>query len=64
MPWRPPHDPIGCGYLRSAGSRLSAVMMVTGTWKGAGVWNMKQLDPDPFMTDVAARGLPWQVEER
>jgi saccharopine dehydrogenase (NAD+, L-lysine-forming) len=26
--------------------------------------NMEQLDPDPFLADVAARGLPWHVEER
>ncbi len=41
-----------------------AVMMVTGKWKGAGVFNMEQLDPDPFLHDVAKRGLPWHMEER
>jgi saccharopine dehydrogenase (NAD+, L-lysine-forming) len=39
-------------------------MMVTGKWEGAGVWNMEQLDPDPFLADVGPRGLPWHVEER
>ena len=39
-------------------------MMVTGKWKDAGVFNMEELDPDPFLADVAARGLPWHVEER
>ena len=39
-------------------------MMATGQWKGAGVFNMEQLDPDPFLADVAKRGLPWHVEER
>ena len=43
---------------------FAAVMMVTGAWKGAGVFNMEQLDPDPFLADVAKRGLPWHVEER
>ena len=33
-------------------------------WKGQGVFNMEQLDPDPFLADVAKRGLPWHVEER
>ena len=33
-------------------------------WKGAGVFNMEQLDPDPFLADVGKRGLPWHVEER
>ena len=32
-------------------------------WKGAGVFNMEQLDPDPFLEDVARQGLPWHVEE-
>jgi len=41
-----------------------AVMMVTKKWKGNGVFNMEQLDPDPFLEDVAKRGLPWHVEER
>jgi len=25
---------------------------------------MEQLDPDPFLADLARRGLPWHVEER
>src|SRR5512141_2760302 len=41
-----------------------AVMMVTGKWKDAGVFNMEQMNPDPFLEDVGKRGLPWHVEER
>ena len=51
-------------YTTGVPAVTGAVMMVTGTWKGAGVFNMEELDPDPFMADVAARGLPWHVEER
>jgi saccharopine dehydrogenase (NAD+, L-lysine forming) len=51
-------------YTTGVPAVTGAVMMVTGTWKGAGVFNMEQLDPDPFLADVAKRGLPWQVEER
>jgi len=29
----------------------------------AGVWNMEQFDPDPFMADLNQHGLPWQVVE-
>jgi hypothetical protein len=25
---------------------------------------IEQMDPDPFLADVARRGLPWHVEER
>jgi saccharopine dehydrogenase (NAD+, L-lysine-forming) len=51
-------------YTTGVPAVTGAVMMVTGKWRGAGVFNMEQLDPDPFLEDVAARGLPWHVEER
>jgi saccharopine dehydrogenase (NAD+, L-lysine forming) len=51
-------------YTTGVPAVTGAVMMVTGKWKGAGVFNMEQLDPDPFLEDVARRGLPWHVEER
>jgi len=51
-------------YTTGVPAVTGAIMMVTGKWKGAGVWNMEQLDPDPFLEDVAKRGLPWHVEER
>jgi saccharopine dehydrogenase (NAD+, L-lysine forming) len=51
-------------YTTGVPAVTGAVMMVTGKWRGAGVFNMEQLDPDPFLEDVARRGLPWHVEER
>lgn len=42
---------------------IGAAMMLTGTWKGDGVFNMEQLDPDPFMDMLNKHGLPWTVEE-
>jgi len=51
-------------YTTGVPAVTGAVMMATGTWKGAGVFNMEQLDPDPFLEDVGKRGLPWHVEER
>lgn len=51
-------------YTTGVPAVTGAVMMVTGKWRGAGVWNMEQLDPDPFLDDVARRGLPWHVEDR
>ena len=51
-------------YTTGVPAVTGAVMMVTGKWKGHGVFNMEQLDPDPFLEDVAKRGLPWHVEER
>jgi len=51
-------------YTTGVPAVSGAVMMVTGKWKGPGVFNMEELDPDPFLDDVAKRGLPWVVEER
>ena len=51
-------------YTTGVPAVTGAVMMATGAWKGAGVFNMEQMDPDPFLEDVAKRGLPWHVEER
>ena len=42
---------------------IGAMMMVTGKWMRPGVWNMEQLDPDPFMEQLNLRGLPWVVQE-
>jgi saccharopine dehydrogenase (NAD+, L-lysine-forming) len=38
-------------------------MMLTGAWRGDGVFNMEQMDPDPFMAMLNEHGLPWTVEE-
>jgi saccharopine dehydrogenase (NAD+, L-lysine-forming) len=51
-------------YTTGVPAVTGAVMMVTGKWRGHGVFNMEEMDPDPFLADVAARGLPWHVEER
>lgn len=51
-------------YTTGVPAVSGAVMIAKGIWSQPGVWNMEQLDPDPFLADVAARGLPWHVEER
>ncbi len=51
-------------YTTGVPAVSGAVMMATGKWRGHGVFNMEQLDPDPFLEDVGKRGLPWHVEER
>jgi len=35
--------------------------LLSGAWLKPGVWNVEQLDPDPYMADLNAWGLPWQV---
>jgi saccharopine dehydrogenase (NAD+, L-lysine-forming) len=48
-------------YTTGVPAVVGATMMLTGKWKGQGVFNMEELDPDPFMTELGPRGLPWQV---
>lgn len=42
---------------------IGAKQILSGQWRRPGVFNMEQLDPDPFMTDLNACGLPWNVLE-
>jgi saccharopine dehydrogenase (NAD+, L-lysine-forming) len=48
-------------YTTGVPAMIGAKMMVTGQWRGEGVFNMEQFDPDPFMEDLGKYGLPWQV---
>jgi saccharopine dehydrogenase (NAD+, L-lysine-forming) len=50
-------------YTTGVPAMIGAKMILEGHWKQAGVWNMEQLDPDPFMADMNEYGLPWQVVE-
>jgi saccharopine dehydrogenase (NAD+, L-lysine-forming) len=38
-------------------------MMLGGQWSGAGVFNMEQLNPDPFMDMLNHQGLPWTIHD-
>ena len=49
-------------YTTGVPAMIGAKMMLTGAWRGAGVFNMEQLDPDPFMDALNQHGLPWEVE--
>lgn len=48
-------------YTTGVPAMIGAKMMLEGKWMQPGVWNMEQMDPDPFMTDLNQYGLPWQV---
>ena len=50
-------------YTTGVPAMIGAKMMIEGKWSGAGVWNMEQFDPDPFMDDLNKYGLPWTVVE-
>lgn len=48
-------------YTTGVPAMVGGMMMVTGAWNKPGVWNMEQLDPDPFLDQLARYGLPWEV---
>ncbi|MFN3423428.1 MAG: saccharopine dehydrogenase family protein [Novosphingobium meiothermophilum] len=50
-------------YTTGVPAMIGAALMVQGIWKGEGVFNMEQFDPDPFMDMLNRHGLPWQVKE-
>jgi saccharopine dehydrogenase (NAD+, L-lysine-forming) len=50
-------------YTTGVPAMIGTAMMVTGTWSGKGVFNIEQMDPDPFMDMLNRHGLPWQVKE-
>ena len=50
-------------YTTGVPAMIGAAMLLTGKWAGAGVFNIEQFDPDPFMEMLNAHGLPWQVKE-
>jgi len=46
-------------YTTGVPAMIGAMLMLTGKWTGKGVFNMEQLDPDPFMEHLNRYGLPW-----
>ncbi len=50
-------------YTTGVPAAVGAAMMVTGKWKRAGVFNIEELDPEPFLELLAKHGLPFTVQE-
>lgn len=53
----------GVSYTTGVPAVIGAKLMVQGIWSGQGVFNMEQLDPDPFMEEMNTQGLPWKIIE-
>lgn len=47
-------------YTTGVPAMIGAMMILTGKWKKAGVWNIEEFDPDPFMEALGEWGLPWK----
>ena len=50
-------------YTTGVPAMIGAMMVMTGQWKKAGVYNMEEFDPDPFMDALNKWGLPWKISE-
>ncbi|NUM52470.1 MAG: saccharopine dehydrogenase family protein [Candidatus Hydrogenedentes bacterium] len=50
-------------YTTGVPAMIGGMMMLTGQWRGEGVFNVEQFDPAPFMDKLNRHGLPWRVQE-
>ena len=50
-------------YTTGVPAMIGAMMILNGTWNKAGVYNIEEFDPDPFMEALNRWGLPWVIEE-
>jgi len=50
-------------YTTGVPAMIGAKLILEGIWKGEGVFNMEQFDPDPFMDALNQQGLPWKIME-
>src|SRR6056297_783999 len=46
-------------YTTGVPAMIGTAMLLQGHWARPGVWNMEELDPDPFMDMLMTQGLPW-----
>jgi len=53
----------GVSYTTGVPAMIGAKLMLQGVWSGNGVFNMEQMDPDPFMKEMNEQGLPWKIKE-
>lgn len=52
----------GVSYTTGVPAMIGAMMVLTGEWTGAGVFNVEEFNPDPFMEKLNTKGLPWHEQ--
>jgi saccharopine dehydrogenase (NAD+, L-lysine-forming) len=52
----------GVSYTTGVPAMLGAKMLLEGHWGGAGVFNVEEFNPDPFLAELGKVGLPWHEE--
>jgi len=50
-------------YTTGVPAMIGAKLMLEKKWWRAGVYNIEEFDPDPFMQELNTQGLPWQIKE-
>ncbi|MFH1248985.1 MAG: saccharopine dehydrogenase family protein [archaeon] len=50
-------------YTTGVPTMIAAKLILEGKWKGKGVFNIEELDPDQFMEELNEQGLPWKVTD-
>ena len=50
-------------YTTGVPAMIGAMLVMQGKWQKAGVHNIEEFDPDPFMEALNKWGLPWKVCE-
>ncbi|PKM57945.1 MAG: saccharopine dehydrogenase [Firmicutes bacterium HGW-Firmicutes-3] len=46
-------------YTTGVPAMIGAKLLLEGKWKKPGVYNVEEMDPDPFMEELSKQGLPW-----
>ncbi len=49
-------------YTTGVPAMIGAMLVMNGTWRKPGVFNMEEFDPDPFMDALNKWGLPWEED--
>lgn len=52
----------GVSYTTGVPATIGAIMFMKGLWQKAGVYNVEEFDPDPFMAELMKQGLPWEEQ--
>lgn len=58
------HADVGAqavSYTTGVPAMIGAKLILNGTWRSAGVFNMEQMNPQHFMDELPHHGLPWRV---
>ena len=49
-------------YTTGVPAMIGAMLVVQGLWQKPGVYNVEEMDPDPFMDALNVWGLPWKED--